>query len=57
MGKLSSRRLRFSETVALIRSELHSTLSTKPGAVKSTSSATGPFERIALGDWFSEGGR
>jgi len=52
MGKLSSQRLRRSETVALIRKELRSAPSKAPKPDKPA-----PAEKAAVGDWFNEGGQ
>jgi hypothetical protein len=52
MGKLSSQRLRRSETVALIRKGLRLTLPIQPKPEKPAKS-----DKTALGDWFSEGGQ
>jgi len=52
MGKLSSQRLRRSETVSLIRGELRLMLPAPPQPRISP-----PSETPALGDWFNEGGQ
>jgi hypothetical protein len=52
MGKISSQRLRRSETVALIRKGMRLTLPIQKQPEKSATP-----DKPALGDWFNEGGQ